>query len=169
VVNNAELPYGGSGAQNLRRAFQSLIRRFGLLDAERTPCGHPLAVSHAHALMELLHNPGIRQLDLAGTLGLSKSAVSRMVDQLQQRGWIERQADDADGRAWCLSLSARGRQLARRIDDASIARFSAILDRVPAAMRGQVVSTLDLLHGAIPTEAEEERVMRRSRGIEASS
>ncbi len=119
--------------------------------------------------MELLRNPGVRQLDLARTLGLSKSAVSRMVDQLQRRGWIERQADDNDGRAWRLRLSARGRQLARRIDQASIARFSAILERIPAAMRGQVVSTLDLLHGAIPTETEEEQAMPRSRGLEASS
>jgi DNA-binding MarR family transcriptional regulator len=167
-VKSAAPPHTGSDARSLRQAFHSLIRRFGLLDSDRTPCDQPLAVSHAHALMELLRNPGVRQLDLARTLGLSKSAVSRMVDHLQRRGWIERQADDNDGRAWRLRLSARGRRLARRIDQASIARFSAILDRIPAAMRGQVVSTLDLLHGAIPTETEEERVMPWSHGLEAS-
>lgn len=167
-MNNAERPGEGSDPQDLRRAFQSIIRRFGLLDSDRTPCGHSLPVSHAHALMELLRTPGMRQLDLALTLGLSKSAVSRMVDQFQQRGWIERGADDGDGRAWRLSLSAKGCRLARRIDDASLARFSVILDRVPAAVRGQVVSTLELLHNAIPTETEEERAMRGSRGIEVS-
>ena len=167
-MKGAAPPQTGSDPRTLRQAFHSLIRRFGLLDSNRTPCDQPLAVSHAHALMELLRNPGVRQLDLARTLGLSRSAVSRMVDHLQRRGWIEREPDDNDGRAWRLRLSARGHQLARRIDRASIARFSAILDRIPAAMRGQVVSTLDLLQGAIPTETEERQSMPRFRGLEAS-
>lgn len=168
-MDNVAPQYPGSDPQDLRQAFHSLVRRFGLLDSDRTPCGHALAVSHAHALMELMRNPGVRQLDLARILGLSRSAVSRMVDQLQRRGWIKRRADNNDGRAWRLSLSARGRRLARRIDEASIARFSAILDRISAPMRGLVVSILDILHGAIPTEMEEDRIMRRSRGIEALS
>ena len=65
-------------------SFHALIRRFGLLDSDRTPCGQPVAVSHAHALMELLRAPATKQGELARPLGLSKSAVSRMVDQLPE-------------------------------------------------------------------------------------
>ena len=168
-MNDDRSSPAGSGPQELRRAFQSLIRRFGLLDPDRTPCGHSLTVSHAHALLELLQGPGLRQLDLARTLGLSKSAVCRMVDQLEQRGWIRRQADEQDGRACRLHLSARGVTVARRIDADSLARFASLLDRVPAPRRGAVIAALELLHEAIPTAEKTRAAVRRARRIEGSS
>ncbi len=141
--------------QTLRESFHALIRRFGLLDSDRTPCGQPVAVSHAHALMELLNKPGTRQGELARLLGLSKSAVSRMVDQLERRGWIERRLDDEDGRVRHLTLTAKGLRLAQKIDLTSIARFSAMLDGVPIAARAQVIASLEILHKAIPMQPQD--------------
>jgi DNA-binding MarR family transcriptional regulator len=155
--------------RDLRQAFHKVVRRFGLLDGARTPCGQPLAVSHAHALMELLRTSGQRQLDLAHSLGLSKSAVSRLVDQLEKRGWLERQADEEDGRAWRLKLSPQGRQAARRLDEASLARFAGILNRIPQEARGQIVSSLALLQEAIPNEMDEERTMRSTQDAETAA
>ena len=37
-----------------RALMQEFVRQFGLLSADRTPCGKPLASSDAHALMVLL-------------------------------------------------------------------------------------------------------------------
>ncbi|HEX6836754.1 MAG TPA: MarR family transcriptional regulator, partial [Polyangia bacterium] len=68
----------------LRAAVQELIRRFGLLSESSTPCGHPLATSHAHALM-LLYEAGpvgLHQAELARQLGIDKSNTSRLVRQL---------------------------------------------------------------------------------------
>ena len=144
-------------APDLRAAFHALIRRFGLLDADRTPCGQPLAVSCAHALMEILHRPQLSQGELAVALGLSASAVSRMVAQFERRGWILRRGDAKDGRVRHLVLTALGRRHGRRIDQASLERFSAMLAGLPPAARGQVISILELLHRAIPVDAPEQR------------
>jgi DNA-binding MarR family transcriptional regulator len=168
-VSHVAPQVSGTKPRDLRQAFHKVVRRFGLLDGDQTPCGQPLAVSHAHALMELLRTPGQRQLDLALGLGLSKSAVSRLVNQLEERGWLERQADEDDGRAWRLQLSPQGRQVARRIDEASLARFAGILDRIPQEARRQVVSALALLQAAIPNETDEGRTMKRAQDAEASS
>jgi DNA-binding MarR family transcriptional regulator len=143
-------------ARGLREAFHSLIRRFGLLDTTRTPCGQPIAVTHAHALMEILHDPGMRQGDLASTLGLSKSAVSRMVVELERRGWIKRHTDTDDGRIRRLKLTAWGRRLAQRVDEASVERFSAMLEGIPPATRAQAVSMLKVLQRAIPSSHRDE-------------
>ncbi len=143
-------------AQGLREAFHSLIRRFGLLDTTRTPCGQPISVTHAHALMEVLHDVGLKQGDLASTLGLSKSAVSRMAAELERRGWIERHADTDDGRVRRLKLTARGRRLAQRVDEASIERFSAMLEGIPPTTRAQTVSMLEVLQRAIPSDPNDE-------------
>jgi DNA-binding MarR family transcriptional regulator len=46
---------------------------------------------------------------------LSQPALSRMVDRLAERGFIERCADPADGRGVRLSLTEAGRDVQRRI------------------------------------------------------
>ena len=46
---------------------------------------------------------------------LSQPALSRLVDRLAERGLVQRQADPADGRGVCLSLTAAGRALQRQV------------------------------------------------------
>ncbi|HKS50037.1 MAG TPA: MarR family transcriptional regulator [Amycolatopsis sp.] len=46
---------------------------------------------------------------------LSQPALSRMVDRLAERGFIERQPDPMDGRGVRLSLTDTGRDVQRRI------------------------------------------------------
>jgi DNA-binding MarR family transcriptional regulator len=46
---------------------------------------------------------------------LSQPALSRMVDRLAERGFIERQSDPADGRGVRLSLTDAGRAVQRQI------------------------------------------------------
>ncbi len=133
-----------------RAAFHALIRRFGLLDTAQTPCGQPLSVTQAHALMELLHRGGLRQGDLASVLCLSKSAVSRLVRALERHGWVTRTQDPDDARARRLALSTKGRRLARRLDQASLERFGAMIERVAPAQRAQLRAVLEALHAAIP-------------------
>ncbi len=141
-------------AKSLRVAFHAVVRGFGLLDSGRTPCGQPISVSHAHALIELLHRPDSMQGDLGHALGLSKSAVSRMAAGLEKRGWIERRPDDEDGRVRRLRLTPRGRRLAKRVDSTSIDRFAAMLEGIPVDLRAQAVSMLEVLHQALPVPAD---------------
>ena len=144
-------------AQELRTSFHLVIRRFGLLDSDRTPCGHPLPISQAHALMELLHSGSIRQGELAQTLGLSKSTVSRMVTQLESRGFVERKSDRFDGRVRFLILTVRGNKVAQSVDKSSLERFSTMLNGIPAEARGRVLDALEVLQRAIPVQSGEQQ------------
>jgi DNA-binding MarR family transcriptional regulator len=107
--------------------------------------------------MEVLRNPDASQGALARSLGLSKSTVSRMVDHLERRGWLQRRQDDEDGRVRYLSLTAKGLRLAQQIDQSSIARFTAMLEGVPRAERAQVIASLELLNRAIPAPVQDEQ------------
>jgi DNA-binding MarR family transcriptional regulator len=139
-------------AQALRRAVISFVRRFGLLDQAQTPCGMPLSLSHAHALMEILHAPGLKQNELAERLGLSKSNVSRLVGKLVHGKRVRRSKDDADGRAYQLSLTESGQQLAEALDARSLARFRTLLASLPAGQRESVTRALALLAEAARLE-----------------
>ncbi len=130
----------------LRALVQRFIRRFGLLAADSTPCGHPLPTSHAHALM-ILAGGSRTQRELAAELGLDKSNVSRLVARLSRSGHVAVTPGPRDRRERHLSLTARGEKLSRAIDTASRERFTRLLAGVPARRREALLGTLgELVH-----------------------
>jgi DNA-binding MarR family transcriptional regulator len=137
----------------LRVSIQRFVRSFGLLSATQTPCGVPLALSHAHVLMALLDRErrGERstQQDLVRVLGLDKSNITRLCSKLVEAGQLAQAPVPDDGRAWSVSLTAKGRRLAERVAEASRARFDRLLAAVPPNERATVIRSLDLLNAAI--------------------
>ena len=136
--------------EKLRVLIQTFIRRFGLLDQTRTPCGMPIAVSDAHALMELLINPGIEQMELSRRLGLSKSAISRLLLRLARRGQIQRTKSRDDGRVYNLSLTQKGKSRAEVINRESLMTFKAIISGLSKDATDQLSKSLPLLIKALP-------------------
>jgi DNA-binding MarR family transcriptional regulator len=136
------------GAKELRGAIHAFVRRLGLLEQAETPCGMPLPLSHAHALMELLWTPEISQQELAERLALSKSNVSRLVDRFVTSGRVRRKKDGHDGRACRLVLTDKGQRLAVELDRRSIGRHRALLASLPARERTKVLQSLALLANA---------------------
>lgn len=137
-------------AENLRALIQTFIRRFGLLDQTRTPCGMPIAVSDAHALMELLQNPDFDQMELARKLGLSKSATSRLLQRLKRRGQISRSLSQVDGRAYSLKLTQKGKRHAEMINRESLATFESIISGISGDIAHQLLECFPSLIKALP-------------------
>jgi DNA-binding MarR family transcriptional regulator len=141
----------------LRALLQRLIRSFGLLAGDTTPCGKPLAVSHAHALMVLLEQarlgrtPGQRELGAA--LGIDKSNVARLCRRMEKAGHLRQAHSSEDGRARVLSLTPQGTRVAAAVERSSRARFADLAAAVPAAHRPAVLSALELLNRAIAASA----------------
>ena len=136
-------------AETLRGLIRTFVRRFGLLDQSHTPCGLPMTVSDAHALVELLHDPGIEPLELSRRLGLSKSAVSRLLPRLKRRGQIRQERNKEDGRAYSLYLTDKGKRAAEMIDQESLQMFGRILSGIPKSEAKQLLNSLPLLIRAI--------------------
>jgi DNA-binding MarR family transcriptional regulator len=128
-----------------QEALMRFVRNFGLHQPDRTPCGQPLPVSEAHAMVEIARERRIRQVELARRLRLEKSTVSRLVANLVGRGWIHREAADGDGRGVLLVLTDAGGAAAARQADARRDRLAALLDRVPDDQRAAVVRALQTL------------------------
>jgi len=129
----------------LQHELIAFIRAFGLHRPDQTPCGQPVAVAEAHALMELAQEAPLSQNDLVVRLRLEKSTVSRLVSQLEQRGWIERQRNAVDGRVLDLRLTEAGRRMASDIAVARQAKFARILEAIPEEKRAFVLDALQTL------------------------
>ena len=135
--------------EELRRLMQQLFRRFGALASNSTPCGKPLSIAHAHALMVLLTRGELTQQDLGVELGIDKSNVARLCANMVEAGHANQRQSEADGRSRRVSLTARGRHLAREVEAASGARFGALLSELPAGSRRQVLEALQHLVRAL--------------------
>jgi DNA-binding MarR family transcriptional regulator len=145
---------GAPSGEALRAALQRFVRSFGLLSSAQTPCGMPLALPHAHALMALLDRQGrgerSTQQDLVKVLGVDKSNVTRLCAKMVEAGHLTQAPSPDDGRAWCVSLTPKGLRIAERVQEASRARFSHLLAALPSdAARIGVLRSLDLLNEAI--------------------
>jgi DNA-binding MarR family transcriptional regulator len=141
-------------AHELRAGIQRFVRSFGLLAGDQTPCGQPLAPSHAHALMLLLEADhaceSTSQQALASALGLDKSSAARLCAKMEQTGHIEQERAATDGRLRLIRLTTKGQRLAERVDAASRARFQQVLDAMPSVRaRESVIAALRQLNQAI--------------------
>lgn len=91
--------------------FRALIER---LHEELARQGHPDArPAHGFAL-QAIGPAGATASALGRRLGVSKQAAGKTVDRLARLGYVERVADEADGRAKLIRLTPRGMDVLTR-------------------------------------------------------
>jgi DNA-binding MarR family transcriptional regulator len=95
------------------RAWQALLHAhhqvIGTLDRELRQ-QHDLAFAEYDVLLRLARAPGrrLRMSDLADRVLLSPSGLTRLVDRLEGKGFVDREPDPSDGRVALASLTSRG-------------------------------------------------------------
>jgi MarR family transcriptional regulator, transcriptional regulator for hemolysin len=57
-------------------------------------------------LNNLFRGDGLTQTELADVLEVEKATLGRLLDRLEAKGWIRREADARDGRVWRVYLTA---------------------------------------------------------------
>jgi DNA-binding MarR family transcriptional regulator len=145
-------PRDPSGSDHLHGRMVAFVRAFGLHRPDETPCGAPVPVSEAHAVTVLGEHDGLTQNQLAHHLGLTKSTVSRLVDQLERRGWARRAIGDGDARRRLVTLTSEGAKAGREIGRRRRERLTQLLERIPEADRPAVLAALDTLIAAASEE-----------------
>ena len=135
--------------QALQEQLIAFIRAFGLHRPEQTPCGEPVSVAEAHALMELIRGEVLTQNALAQRLGLEKSTVSRLVGILERREWITRRRSPHDARMMELQLTDAGQHVAGQLAKARQAKFARLVAALPETQRPSVIEALGMLVEAL--------------------
>jgi DNA-binding MarR family transcriptional regulator len=93
----------------LAKALQRWNER---LDEGFRSAGFPeVRPSYGSVLVPLYEEDGLRMGELARRSGLSKQAMTSLVRSVEEAGLVSRMRDSADGRAYRVSLTARGNAL----------------------------------------------------------
>ncbi len=108
---------------------------------------HGLTMWGYVVLLALDEGPARGQGVLAQEIRADKTRIIAVLDDLQERGLIERTPDPADRRARVLALTPQGRRV-RDATQADIqARENRLLAKLPAADRRGFLNALEILAG----------------------
>jgi DNA-binding MarR family transcriptional regulator len=108
-----------------------------------------MSTTEAHAIDELRIRGPLAQKDLAGALGLQKSTVSRLVDQLEANDLVARVPSPADQRSVHVVLTPNGKRRAARLATARRALFERLLEGLGARDRRTVIDGLSRLEAVV--------------------
>lgn len=97
---------------------------------------------HFGMLSHLAVSEGCSQQALGDALGVHRSALVALVDDLEQRGLAQRRRDPHDRRAYALYLTPRGRELLADLERIADDRESELLGALSATERSRLVSLL---------------------------
>lgn len=98
------------------------------------------------ALAALARYPdGVRQGDLAELMNVSAPSMTRLVEILEEAGWVERRRDPADQRCLLLVLSPLGRKMIETVRDEAATQLSEELAALSADERAALAAAVPVL------------------------
>jgi DNA-binding MarR family transcriptional regulator len=87
----------------------------------------------------------MRAGDLAAGLSITAASMSRLVEALEEGGWVARERDPDDRRAQLLSISAHGRRTLRTMRREGAGELAEAIRSLPEADRKALASALPVL------------------------
>jgi DNA-binding MarR family transcriptional regulator len=113
--------------RQLQELFSAFLQALGLHRPDQVPTGFDLSLSEMFALLSLSTEAPMSQQALAEQLHLEKSTVSRLIKQLERRGWVRRVRDLHDTRMFQLQLSHAGHEQAELLAKSLAERHQHLL------------------------------------------
>jgi len=113
----------------------------------RTPATRSgITPTRLSALSALTRHPdGIRQGDLAELMNMSAPSMTRLVEILEEAGWVERRRDPADQRCLLLVLSPVGHKTLEALREEAAGVLSAQLADLDSEERAALAAAVPVL------------------------
>jgi DNA-binding MarR family transcriptional regulator len=129
----------------LMRVFPRVVRGMRRYQDQTTPrTGASLGPRHVAALEQLRDGP-LSVGSLAARLGLTLSTVSGVLAGLDQAGFVERSADQADRRRTIAQIKPAARPAVEEWLDGAAAPLARVLSRLAADERAAFLKAMDML------------------------
>lgn len=129
-----------------------VFRGMGAHRPEHVLPGWSLSLSEIYALGAIDERAPISQQDLGTELSLEKSSVSRLVQQLEARGWVRRERDPRDSRLRLLSLTEQGAEVTQQIYHHMTQRHAELFASLTAHEQASLLEGLTALRRALRSD-----------------
>jgi DNA-binding MarR family transcriptional regulator len=120
----------------------------------RLQAEHGLTLNDYECLLVLSHAPegAMRRVDLAGDLLLTPSGVTRLLEGLQEAGYVCNHSCESDARVKYAVLTETGR---RKLEEASRSHLASVGDLFGPRFSEEELQTLGELLGRLPGAGED--------------
>jgi DNA-binding MarR family transcriptional regulator len=141
---------------HLRRTQVAIFRHFS-----RTVAAQEDITPGLFGMLQVIAvNPGLGQSRLAEAMEVDRSAIVKVVDQLEKRGLIVREPSPSDRRSYRLRLTGEGRKALRRMEALVLRHEDEFTDALTAEERRTLIRLLMRLSGKAGTELSPDAVLR---------
>jgi len=138
---------------SIRFASRTLVRKFGYMN--KNIAGTKYSPSAVHAIIEIGNEGILSGKDLSKRLNLSKSTVSRLVQNLIKNGELEENKSEVDTRQKNLSLTPQGKITLNEINTFGKSQVSNALSDLNEASRNVIMQGLNLYSKALNPEVDQ--------------
>ena len=128
----------------LRRTFDARAREIGVTRVQW------------QVLSVLSRHEGVNQGGLAELLDVEAITLCRMVDRLQEADLVERRANPADRRAWCLYLTDRAHILLDELRPLALTMMEEAMTGLSEAEQQQLHQSLETIRSNLTRRATPE-------------
>lgn len=115
MPTTAHLPFISDEVETNESLYIHDIARMMKKNFDRRARGLGLTRAQWMALSVLRRHGGINQVELADRLDVEPMTVARLIDRMEEAGWVERRTDANDRRAKRLYLSARALEITTQL------------------------------------------------------
>ncbi len=136
---------------NAALAYLLILRTGHDLELLFTPFFEHYQISQGRfaVLMRLLDAPDhmLAPSQLADSLGVTRAAISKLLDGLEHNGLIERHLDPTDRRAWFITLTPAAHTLLQEILPAHFQHIRQLMQALTSEEQDQLITLLLKLKG----------------------
>ena len=122
-------------ARLMGKRFDQRAKLFGLTRAQ------------CQVLARLVQKEGINQARLADLLELEPISLARLLDRMEQAGWVERRADPTDRRARLLYMTDKARPIFEQVLGCAVETREEALSCLSAGERDHLLELLVRVRG----------------------
>ena len=126
-------------ARLLRRSMDRRLQALGLTQAQW------------RAIIHLSRNEGMTQATLAERLEIQPITLTRLLDRMENAGWVQRRTHPADRRAVQLYLTAQSQPILEQLHALGTATLQEATRGIPPRSERQLVATLEQLKQNLTT------------------
>jgi DNA-binding MarR family transcriptional regulator len=114
-----------------------------------------VTTSQGGTLLSLPLDNTLKMNELSNIIGVDNSTMTRMIDQLVEKGLVTRRTGEKDRRQVQIGLTPEGRKLHQELAGALEKFYQDSLERIPENERAAIKSSLETVNAAIGKGLEE--------------
>jgi len=129
---------------NIYNLIQELSWHFGAHGINGECCGD-LSLVEYMSLKKITDTDNITIQEIGNALNFTKSGASKIIDRLENKGYVTREISSTDGRVCCVNTTAKGEEMTSEIVHRYSAYIYEMLKEQDAATVENIKAALEIL------------------------